>query len=155
MNKTHKSNTIIVVFAILLLLINLLVFSLADTSAQGDPLPTPTPLGTPPPPTLGEGFEQPVGGTIILHVPNAPDGVWTAVQWQDAFGDWHTVEGWQSHLRDEFIGWWVAPEDFNSGPFRWVLYDEEGGSMINTSESFMLPKYIDHILTITLPQLDP
>jgi hypothetical protein len=83
-----------------------------------------------------------VGGFIELHVQavQVPAGVWTVVQWQDAFGGWHDVEGWQGTLDagDQKV-WWVADKDFSTGPFRWVVYQGQGGPSLVASESFYLP----------------
>jgi hypothetical protein len=83
---------------------------------------------------------------IRLHVSSAsaasfPTSLWTVVQWQDARGDWHTVEGWQGTLDAETGSqtWWVARSDQGKGPFRWLVYRTLGGKLLSTSESFHLP----------------
>ena len=66
--------------------------------------------------------------------------MWTAVQWQDANKAWHTVEGWQGRFNpDGMVTWWVAPADLGKGPFRWQVFDAEGGHALAVSESFTLP----------------
>ena len=40
----------------------------------------------------------PLVGFIDLHVDPAQTGLWAVVQWQDAVGDWHDVEGWRGAL---------------------------------------------------------
>ncbi len=63
------------------------------------------------------------------------------MQWQDSNGDWHDVAGWQGSLTpDGRRRWWVAPKDFGTGPFRWVVYAGRGGSTLGTSASFSLPQ---------------
>jgi hypothetical protein len=94
-------------------------------------LPTRPPTATP---------ELIVGAPIALNAPNAPAAAWTVVQWQDGLGGWHTVEGWQGNF-DEGLSkvWWVAPKDFDTGPFRWVIYEKRDGKVWGTSPSFDLP----------------
>lgn len=77
---------------------------------------------------------------------------WTAVQWQDAEGDWHTVAGWQGHMDRVSVevgtvtGWktyWAGPENLGTGPFRWVIYSDAEGTLLAQSEPFMLPTTSD------------
>ena len=35
--------------------------------------------------------------------------------------------------------WWLAPDLFGKGPFRWLVYQGEGGKLLATSDSFYLP----------------
>ncbi|MDX1688329.1 MAG: hypothetical protein R3248_10130 [Candidatus Promineifilaceae bacterium] len=104
----------------------------AATPTQDLPPRPSTP--TPQPPILG--------AFITLRAWNAPVDAWTAVQWQDGLGDWHDVDGWRGHLDDsegqEKI-WWVAPEDFGTGPFRWLVYGEERDELLAASGGFYLP----------------
>ena len=82
------------------------------------------------------------GAFITLHAWNAPVDAWTVVQWQDALGGWHDVDGWRGHLDDSAGAekrWWVAPKDFKTGPFRWLVYGEKGGELLGTSANFYLP----------------
>lgn len=77
---------------------------------------------------------------IELHVQSAGAGLWTVVQWQDRNGDWHDVEAWQGALDvGGKIRWWVSAKDFNTGPFRWVVFDEAGKQPLAVSSSFNLP----------------
>ena len=105
------------------------------------PVPdTPTPMPKPPAPA-------PSGANIALYVesPYAPTKAWTIVQWQDALGGWHDVEGWQGTLEKRALYegyekvWWVAEKDWSTGPFRWVVYESQGGATLVVSESFYLP----------------
>jgi hypothetical protein len=87
-----------------------------------------------------DGDDQPIGAHIVLHVPSAPDGVWTIVQWQDTAGGWHDVESWSGALDDSTQKmWWLAPDLFGKGPFRWLVYQGERGKLLATSDSFYLP----------------
>ena len=141
--------TLLVLFAgLMLLCLGLFFDQPAPIQAQGNPLPTATPLGTPPPTAVPSPL--PVGGTLILQAYHAPANSWTVVQWQDANGGWHDVTSWQSQLTDGYVGWWVAPEDFGTGPFRWLLLDGPDGEQLGASESFHLPGYANNVILIEL-----
>lgn len=83
--------------------------------------------------------------TITLYAPGAPAGAWIGVEFQDPLGSWHAVEGWQGQfdtLEDTGLRlkqWAVSPDDAGQGPFRWVLYTAQGGTVWAVSESFDLP----------------
>jgi hypothetical protein len=124
------------------------------------PRPTSKPTTAAPPST------QPlVGGFIELQLqPSQEDvwavfpwqGLWTIIQWQDAFGDWHGVEGWRGALDEikDGVGtklWWVAEADLRKGPFRWVVYENPGGDLLATSESFYLPGATGERVTVEVP----
>jgi len=71
------------------------------------------------------------------------------VQWQDAAGNWHNVEGWQRGLGvGGFERWWVAAKDFNSGPFRWVVTQGPGGPELGVSQPFNLPGGGNQVLRV-------
>jgi hypothetical protein len=78
------------------------------------------------------------GAYIELQAPGFSG--WSEVQWQDADGNWQVVEGWRGSLVDGTIRWWVDPKDFNTGPFRWVVFDQPGGTVRAVSEGFYLPQ---------------
>ncbi len=69
---------------------------------------------------------------------------WTVVEWQDALGGWHEVEGWRGTL-DEIVDgegrkvWWMAQKDLGTGPFRWTVYRRLSGGLLARSEPFDLP----------------
>jgi hypothetical protein len=109
-------------------------------SAQAGPgLPSrETPVPTRPPD--GDRHDGPSGAHIVLHVPSAPAGVWTVIQWQDNAGGWHDVDGWQGTLDtgDQKM-WWLAPNLFGKGPFRWLVYQGDRARLLATSASFYLP----------------
>jgi len=108
----------------------------APTSAGSELPPRPTLTPTPAPPH--EGSE--VGAHIVLEVVDAPADAWSVVQWQDFAGGWHDVEGWRGSLDQSGMRrWWVAPKDFDTGPFRWVVTQGQGGAIVWVSESFSLP----------------
>ena len=86
---------------------------------------------------------------MIVH-PNAVPvdwtELWTVVEWQDGEDGWHAVEDWQGmvdEVQDELghKSWWVAPEDILSGPYRWVVYDRNGGELLGVSDPFNTPDF--------------
>ena len=97
------------------------------------PAPVKTPQGAPLP-AAGWG-----GGAIELQVRFGPamlkyaPEAWTVVQWQDAWGDWHDVEGWRGAL-DEVVSaegrkiWWCIVRIWAKGP-------SAGWSMIGLAAS--------------------
>ncbi|HQE93732.1 MAG TPA: hypothetical protein PLH19_02460 [Anaerolineae bacterium] len=128
-------------------------FTLA--SATPTTLPTITPW---PPSTI---TSRP-GALIWLRVQSEttvplPATLWTVVQWQDAQGDWHDVEGWRGTL-DEVAKnegrkvWWLPADLFGAGPFRWVVYAPHGGAMLAISPAFYLPTATGQrtMVTVTL-----
>ncbi len=120
----------------------------------GDP-PTATPV--PEATAVPEAKPAPSGSRLQLHVhygSNWPwhlmawQELWTEVQWTDGQA-WFVVEGWRGHMDTitraadgRWVSareWWVDNKDFNTGPFRWVVYAHEGGAVLATSDTFMLP----------------
>lgn len=84
--------------------------------------------------------EQERGAYIDLEVENGNINMWTVVEWADLEGNWYPVIGWRGELEpDDHKVWWVAPEDFNTGPFRWRVYESRNGSLLASSEPFYLP----------------
>ena len=103
--------------------------------------PRPTAEPSPQPETRSEPA---CGATIQLSVSPASEALWTVVQWQDAWGNWHDVEGWRGTLDELSRGtgtkiWWVARPDYAKGPFRWAVYAHQGGQLLGTSGNFSLP----------------
>ncbi len=105
----------------------------ADLPSRATPIPAQPPGD--------DDDDKPDGAFIVLQVPSAPAGVWTIVQWQDSGGDWHDIEGWQGTLDEgDQKMWWLAPNLFGKGPFRWLVYQStRGEELLATSESFYLP----------------
>jgi hypothetical protein len=139
----------VLLMGILITLLALLLpaFAQAAPSALPPRPPTPTPTHLPPVnlPTVMAAIE--------LHVRFGVKWSWgtmtwrdlrTVVQWQDRLGGWHAVDGWRGAL-DEFTDgegrrvWWVAENDFGSGPFRWAVTDGKSDKPIAVSNSFNLP----------------
>jgi hypothetical protein len=119
----------------------LLLLSAQDAQAALPPRPSPVPTATQASPSA---LQPPAGATIALHVSPVQAGLWTMVQWQDAFGRWHDVEGWQGTLNEIKDGegmktWWVAQANLGQGPFRWVVYQEQDGPPLIFSDPFNLP----------------
>jgi len=100
----------------------------------------------PPRPTLIPTPEN--RARILLDTGAVYENAWTVVQWQGGDGVWHDVEGWQGHVRNGQVRWRVAPKDFSTGPFRWVVYSEADGVMLALSGSFTLPDSRTHTVTI-------
>jgi hypothetical protein len=123
-------------------------------AVQAEPLlpprPTPPPVqpGSPPVPGSSEGPRS--GPFIILVVDWAnPAGdlasrwqqLWTVVEWVDAQGQWHLVEGWQGNLDEPYRKiWGVSEKDLGKGPFHWVVLDRQGGEVVGVSAPFYLPR---------------
>jgi len=127
----------------------LLVALLAQTALALPPRPTPAPK---------QPAAKPAGSATVLLVqfPETWDwketgwqNLWTVMQWEDEWGLWHDVTGWQGTLDDVEIqedgtvvgekGWWVPEAKFDSGPFRWNVYYSKGGALLAQSEPFNLP----------------
>lgn len=104
---------------------------------------------------LTTAFRRP-GAHIELYVEDAPVDAWASVQWQDETGGWQNVETWQGPLEEDgdYKSWWVDPKDFGKGPFRWLLTDGDGGSILAVSEEFALPTDVNEVL-ITVISLKP
>jgi hypothetical protein len=96
----------------------------------------------------------PAGGAITLRAyPVEPD-YWTAVEWQDAQGGWHIVEGWQAPFDDQNqVAWGVGTDNLGKGPFRWAIYQGQGGPLVATSESFYLPASTGEAVGVQIPLL--
>ncbi|MEE8391582.1 MAG: hypothetical protein V3S14_12410 [Anaerolineae bacterium] len=129
-----------------------------NTETPPPPTPTLTGTGTPPlvTPTPAPAKSQtPAGAFIELRLEPGRADVWTVVQWQDAFGGWHDVTGWQGTL-DEIADrkgrkvWWVAEKDLRTGPFRWVVYQGQGGVFLAASASFYLPDVAGETVNVQL-----
>jgi len=81
--------------------------------------------------------------------------LWTVVQWQDDRGRWQDVNGWQGNL-DAVVGgegrktWWLPNSLRGKGPFRWQVYQVEGGRLLATSEPFDMPAAAGRKMTVEL-----
>lgn len=104
------------------------------------PLATPSLPPRPTPRSTATPQAPPPGAYIELQVLSPSAGLWTQVQWQDGWGGWHDVEGWQGTLdtADQKI-WWVAPKDYGTGPYRWAIFAGQSGPSLGGSDPFALP----------------
>lgn len=103
--------------------------------------------------------DSPEGAQIKLVVTSELAGSeWTAVEWQDPItGDWNVIanDGWQGDLASDGVQyWWVGNDLFGDGPFRWLVYDEKGGDVMYTSESFSMPEVNNQLVTVTVPTVE-
>jgi len=123
-------------------------------TGQATPVPTATPQATatsaPVPPAPPS---PPRGGFITLRVLSAHAEMWTMVQWQNEWDNWYDVTGWQGTFDEITYGvgtktWWVAKEDFGTGPFRWVVHESVGEAVVATSETFYLPDIVGETVTV-------
>ena len=115
---------------------------------------TPTPTASPTAqPTPGPRRAAQTRGALVELRVQFPDvelaahwqRLWTVVQWQDAQGKWHDVEGWRGALDGMQGGagrkvWWLADNLFGGGPFRWLVFQEKDGKLLAGSEVFFLPQ---------------
>ena len=113
---------------------------------------TPTPFVVPTPTALPTIVAKNDVGLIVLQVEPWSSDTWSVVQWEDAFGNWHNVEGWQGHLDGGIQVWEVLPSEFGKGPFRWVVYEQRGGGELARSGPFYLPKSGGDIVRISVSQ---
>ena len=128
--------------------VGILIFSLnLSLASAGDLPPRPEPTATPQP-------NKPLkGAALVLQLTGAvtgPQGVWTVIEWQDPHTEeWYVVEGWQGTVEtDGSQMWWVSSSDLATGPFRWLIYVEEGGDLMGNSEPFSLPEKNGQKVTI-------
>ncbi|GIK56642.1 MAG: hypothetical protein BroJett015_23050 [Chloroflexota bacterium] len=167
--KLFENRTISILFmgtAVLLLAALMLpLFAAAqegELPPRGGEPPTATPVPqepTPAPPTATpEPVAEPAqtGSRLQLHAHYGPNWqwhltawqeLWTEVQWSDG-ANWYPVEGWRgqmdniSQVGGQWVSvreWWVGGENLGSGPYRWVIYERQGGAALLTSSPFSLP----------------
>jgi len=147
-----------IIVGLLLLVVPTLTSAGASLSDAEGRVPRST---TYPPPKPGEIIEEESKwAQFALWVSFTPEWpglglqwqeLWTVVEWQDPLGDWYEVESddgtmaWQGTL--DYIDkegkawkvWWVDPPDYGKGPFRWVIYDRQGGNVMVVTHNFYLP----------------
>ena len=106
------------------------------TTAAAVPPPAPTPS----PATAELLYPKLTGAFIELQAEPLRPGLWTRIQWQDAASDWHDIEGWQGLFNpDQKVLWYVGEEHLGTGPFRWLVYESQGGALLASSAPFDLP----------------
>jgi hypothetical protein len=87
--------------------------------------------------------------------------LWTGVQWLNpSTGTWHDVDGWQGEFdgltgdQDQALvgqkAWWVLKPNLGTGPFRWIVYHEKGGSPLAISEPFQLPEMVGQTRSVNV-----
>ena len=117
------------------------VVLMAQSALADPPRPEPTPTSSASWPERPKPTPTPKlpsqGGAILLSVSGAASPYYAVVQWQDGLGEWHDVDGWRGEVKDDRVLWYVAPKDFGTGPFGWVVYNDQ--EIIGISESFYLP----------------
>ncbi len=136
----------------------LLLAALPILSVRADLPPRPTPQPAPP----EAGLARLASVELQVHFGQEEQArhwqeMWTVVEWQDAFGDWHEVEGWRGTF-DEIVDgkgrkvWWVYPRDLGTGPFRWTVYGSPSGRLLAHSKPFHLPDAMGQtsVVTVTL-----
>ena len=96
------------------------------------------------------------GAQIKLVVAEVTGGEWTTIQWQNPnTKQWITVDGWQGTLETNGIQiWWVGSEQFGRGPFRWLLFVEKDGNLLDTSAEFTMPTHNQEIVTVNIPAVE-
>ena len=95
-------------------------------------------------------------GFIELRVEPLEEGLWTEIEWKNEKGKWEDVNGWQGFFTDENnVFWCVGENDLGAYWYRWKIYDQQGGVLIETSKTFQLPKSVGEttLIEVTLPQL--
>ncbi len=90
------------------------------------------------------------GGFIELRADPLRGGLWTRIQWQDAFGDWRHIDGWQGAFieGEGLVRWYVGEELLGAGPFRWLVYERKGGDLLAASDPFYLPERSDQTVEV-------
>lgn len=159
MEKKSFDIRIIVVLGLVMTLFMLALTFSQDTSADDLPprdagVPTATPEVKIEPTSSASSL--PDGGTIEMKLSFSSDWPWDQMMWQDLWSEvewtdgetWFKVDGWRGNLDSidqedgVWVGhkpWWVAKHDLGSGPFRWHVYDREGGNLLVISDEFDLP----------------
>lgn len=127
-----------------------------DSDLPPRPIPPAEPASIEPvePAPENERLPKNEGAKIVLHLP-AEAYTWTLVQWQDAAGRWHNVDGWRGYPTwDEqnqkwVVEWWIARENFSEGPFRWIgTADETQQRRLFTTATFILPEQTGQIVYV-------
>jgi hypothetical protein len=125
----------------------LLALLTAMPAAAMPPRP-PRPTAPPPAPSAASYRERTlIVLSLLLPIeipPTVWQPLWTVVQWQDAMGGWHDVEGWRGALDEAAFGigkktWVVEDKDLGTGPFIWLVYAHPGGELVAASAMFYLP----------------
>ncbi len=148
MKRIYKATVLSFFIAVFLGAVMLLPAAKPAQALPPRPVPTPTMIPTPVP---SHGVQK--GAYIEMDRQDdfhAPD-LWSVVQWLDGEGHWHDVMGWRGYVDRGGSRWWVANDDFDTGPFRWLLYDNpEEHTLLSISENFQLPTYEDQVIMVNV-----
>ncbi|KAA3664604.1 MAG: hypothetical protein DWQ04_04850 [Chloroflexi bacterium] len=149
--KIKRMNILLSIFAVTIFTFMLLFMSQTPTASADLPPRehTPTPESSLAP--IDGSQHKKFGAYIVLSTTTKFEGYWSEIQWQDEFGIWNDVDGWKGHIEpDGTKTWWVKNKDFDTGPFRWLIYDEEDGYINKKSEPFTLPMIDKEVLIIVV-----
>ena len=143
LRRRNKRIVTTILFAGLLVIFAVVGTAFADSHLDPEPLGPSTLLS-------GPFIEMQVSG-----LPTGPDGIWTTIEWQDPYtGEWTTVDGWQGTVETDGTQlWWVDGDDYGSGPFRWLAFDEEGGEQVGLSDNFNLPESRIDVVVVQMQPL--
>jgi hypothetical protein len=110
-----------------------------------------TAAATPAPPTAELLYPNLTGAFIELTAEPMQPNLWTRLQWQDASGNWHDIEGWQGSFNpDQRVLWYIGSEQLGAGPFRWLVDESQGGERLGMSQPFNLPSRGGELLRVTV-----
>lgn len=142
-NKPYKTPIFILSSLLFIFLfLSLFLFSpgvFADTPPRPELTPTPHPTTIPVPTVAPSQSSQ--SAAIILTLSDPDLAYWTSVQWLDEEDEWQDASGWQSDFNENgMVVWAVAAKDYGTGPYRWVIYTEEDGTVHSTTDLFYLPE---------------
>jgi hypothetical protein len=103
-----------------------------------------------PAPTIRMFSGETDGAFIELQAQSLRGGLWTQVQWQDALGAWHDVDGWRGTFSEDEqrVLWYVSEQLLGAGLFRWQVFERRGGALLTTSLPFYLPVSKGQILEV-------
>ena len=145
-DQSRSKRLFTAIFLALILTVLAATLSLSQVSADSHLTSTPSSSKMLP----GPYIEMQVDG-----LPTGPDGIWTAIEWLDPYtGQWTLVEGWQGTVEtDDTQVWWVSADDYGTGPFRWLAFDEEGGDQLGLSDEFNLPAHSNEVVVVQMKPL--
>ncbi len=142
----YRSLTLTGLLATLILASGLILGQATAALATVDGPADRAPINTP---TTAPAHEQ--LSAIRLQATGAPPAAWTVVQWKDALGGWHDVDGWRGEFDPDGYKTWRFPrQHFGTGPFRWQIFSTKGGALWGISEPFQLPDGPDQTLSIVV-----
>ncbi len=104
---------------------------------------------------VATAIPRPQVGAIAVQVVNPPPGAWVGVQWQDTLGGWHDVESWPGELKESWAVRWVLPKNFGEGPFRWTVYEKQGGQLWACSSPFYFPSSLGEWVWLEVTPVTP